>query len=99
MVPVDLVVARQLRDGTFESDVLCRCRIEEGMSGGLLIAKGGAINGIVTRVESIAYNITVGPSHNKITMVSISSRVTICPSKVCVVISKWARVKEEFVEQ
>jgi len=92
------VVSREFGDGSIETDfLLIDGGVEEWNSLTRLVTKSGAISSIhAISVSSLEF-VTVSPSHDKVTMVSITSSITTAES-ITVEILNVLGLKEKLEE-
>lgn len=99
IVPVDGVVSREQRDRPVEANVLIRGGSDECLRISWLVAECGAVRGSNTVSVGSLEQSSVSPSHDEISVQTISSRVGIGERKVSNITSKVASLVEELVEQ
>jgi len=97
--PVDGVVARKGCNGSTQSHVLVGSRVDEGLGVGGLVDEGGAVGGgdaVCVRCLELG---PVGPAHDEIAMVSISSGVAVSKGEMGDVGTIDTGLEVELVEE
>jgi len=97
--PINGIVAREGIDGSVETDVFGGGGVHQGLGVGGLVEQEGAVGGSDAVPVGSLEEGPVGPAHDKIAMVTISSGVAIREGKVGDVISEGASLEVELIEE